>query len=191
MMLIAVALACCGVGEARADTSRVPIDTVAVYAQVVAAIRADRTHGAAERIFLAEQRPNDGGGYGHPHGVAGMHSRELLQEIVSRRLVDGLYTYGQRDRSPCPACRWIVLGPLSEFERTYYIDPKDLSREAGPEGVPVRYFVNAIVIWPWCIPESVREGACTETDYESRRFYFSRQPNGSFHLEAWAGTGGP
>lgn len=191
MILVAVALACCGFGGARADTSVAPSDTVAVYAQIVATVRAEQAHGAVERVFLAEQRPADPGAFRHPHGVGGNHSKQLLREMVSRRLVDGVFTYGRRDGKPCPGCRWIVLGPLSEFERTYYIDPKDLSREVGPEGVPVRYFVNAMVIWPWCIPESAREGACTETDYESRRFYFSRRPDGTLHLEAWAGTGGP
>jgi hypothetical protein len=190
MLLMTMALACCGLIAARADTQPPGFDTTAVYAQIVAAVRAEQAHGAAEKVFLAEDRPAGGGGYGHPHGVAGKHSKRLLREMVSRRLVDGVFTYGQRDRNPCPACRWIVLGPLSEFERPLYIDPKDLSREVGLDGVPVRYFVNAMVVWS-CTPESIREGWCTGTDYDSRRFFFSRQPNGTFHLEAWAVTGVP
>jgi len=188
MIFFAAVLACCGLGAPHVDAPAPVSDTIAVYAQIVSEVRAERKHGVAERVFLAEDRPDGGDVYGHPHGVAGKHSRGLLQEMVLRQLVDGIFRYGKPDGNPCPACRWIVLGPLSEFERTYYIDPKDLSREIGSDGVPVRYFVNAIVAWS-CTPASIREGWCTGTDQDSRRFYFSRQPNGTFRLEAWAVTG--
>lgn len=93
MILIAVALACCGIGTPRAGTSPTLADTVAVYEQIVSEVRAERKHGVPERVLLVEGQPNSGGGYGHSHGVAGKHSRELLREMVSRGLVDSVFTY--------------------------------------------------------------------------------------------------
>ncbi|HEX7243121.1 MAG TPA: hypothetical protein VF263_22750 [Longimicrobiaceae bacterium] len=86
---------------------------MAVYSQVVSAIRGEQAPGSAEKVYLADER------YQFPRGGASRHPAELLRELASRGVVDGVYVREQRSESyPCAGCTRIVLGALTEYHRT-------------------------------------------------------------------------
>lgn len=192
MILITITLACCVAWTARADATRPDSETVAAYAQVVAAVRAEQTDSASKTIFLADTRiADEDEGFGHPHGATGKHPEKFLRELVACRIVDGMYVREQRSESyPCSDCTRVVLGSLLELKEPILLNPKNPSVAPGPDGVPVRYSVDAIVAWP-CSARSVREGWCSGGDQNSRRYFFSRQPDGALHLETYVVTGAP
>lgn len=188
-----MALACCTAVSPPTKSPAPSVDTAAVYAQVVAAIRADRPAGAPERIFLADTR------FAAPRYAGGLHPEALLREMVSRGVVEGVYEYERRSESyPCTDCTRIVLGPVVEYERALHVDPSDLSREVEPSrGIPVRHSVD-VNLARICRPESERDGSCTAEpagagacrgrEEHSRRYFFTREPDGAFRVVGCAVT---
>lgn len=186
MGIIAMALACCMAASPGANAFTPGLDTVAVYAQIVAAIRDDLPPGAP-KIYLADER------FRFPRDTDHRHRPELLQELVSRGIVDSVYVYEQRRSGyPCGDCTRIVLGPIVEYERVLYADPNDLSEEVEPSrGIPVKHWVD-VNLGRVCTPESLRNGSCDEGpagagpcrggEEHSRRYYFTREPDGALHM---------
>ena len=168
-------------------------ETAAVYAQVVAAIRAERPAGAPERIFLADVR------FAPPRYVGDPHPEALLRELVARGVVEGVYEYERRSESyPCTDCTRIVLGPVVEHERALYVDPSYRFQEVEPSrGIPVKHSVD-VNLARVCTPESERngsctaeptgEGACRGREEHSRRYFFTREPNGALRVVGCAVT---
>jgi hypothetical protein len=188
MGLLAMALACC-LAASPATNAPVPgVDTVAVYAQILDSIRAELKPGA-HKIYLAEER------FQAPRYTGGPHRPELLQELVSRGIVDSLYLREQRRSGyPCGDCTRIVLSPIAEYERPLYIDPGDLSQEVEPsKGIPVQHWVD-VNLARVCTPQSLRDGSCNEApagagpcragEEHSRRYYFTREPDGALRIAA-------
>ena len=166
------------------------LNTAAVYAQIVEAIRAELPRGAP-KIYLADEQFR----VSHEKQSAG-----LLRELASRGVVDGVYAYERRTRTfPCVDCTRIMLGPIAEYERVLYVNPHDLSEEVEPaKGIPVKHWVN-IQLARTCSPEGLRSGSCTEEstgagpcrggEQHSRRYFFTRQADGALRLAACAVTG--
>ena len=190
MGLLAMLLACCTAASPGTSAPAPGVDTVAVYAQVVAAIRAGEPRGITGRIFLADER------FRFPRYTGERHSPGLLRELLSRGIVDGVYDYERRSPTdPCVDCTRIVLGPVTEHERTLHVDPNDLSDEVEPaKGIPVKHWVD-VDLARTCRPESVRAGTCTAEsvgaacrggEEHSRRYYFTREPEGGLRLVACA-----
>jgi hypothetical protein len=178
MINLAMALACCLATSPATITPALGSDTAVVYARVVGAIRAEQTGGVGEKIYLADERLL------FPYGSTGRHSPQLLAELVSQGVVDGIYIRERRsEKYPCVDCTRVVLGAITEYHRTLYIDPKDLSKDAGPGGIPVKHWVDVTVARP-CSPEGKRGGWCVHGEENSRRYYLSLQPDGTFRLEA-------
>ena len=178
MIKLAMALACCLATGSGTNTPPLSSDTALVYAQIVAAIRAEQAPRAAEKVYLADERLQ------FPYGGSGRHSGQLLSELVARRVVDGVYVRARRSEEyPCVDCTRVVLGAITQYHRMFYIDPKDLSKDVGPEGIPVNHWVDVTVARP-CSTEGVRGGWCVHGEENSRRYYLSRQPDGTFRLEA-------
>ena len=187
MSFTALMLACCTAASPGTNAPAPGVDTVAMYSQIVAAIRADRPAGAPERIFLADAR------FAPPRYADGPHPEALLRELVSRGVVEGIYEYERRSESyPCTDCTRIVLGPVVEYERALYVDPGDLSREVEPSrGIPVKHSVD-VNLARLCRPESERNGSCTAEpagagacrgwEEQSRRYYFTREPDGALRV---------
>jgi hypothetical protein len=162
-------------------------EPAAVYAQVVAAIRAERPAGAPERIFLADVR------FAPPRYAGSPHPEALLRELVARGVVEGVYEYERRSESyPCTDCTRIVFGPVVEHERALYVDPSYRFREVEPSrGIPVKHSVD-VNLARVCTPESERNGSCTAEstgagacrgrEEHSRRYFFTREPNGALRV---------
>jgi hypothetical protein len=179
-------LACCAPASPGTGAPAPGADTVAVYAQVVAAIRAELRPGT-HKVYLADER------FRFPRYTESRHRPELLQELVSRGIVDSVYVYEQRRSGyPCGDCTRIVLGPIVEYERTFYADPSELSEEVEPSrGIPVKHWVD-VNLARVCTPESLRTRTCTEEPAEmgpcrggeehSRRYYFTREPDGGLRM---------
>lgn len=186
MNLLAMALACCTAASPGANAPAPGVDTAAVYAQIVGAIRAELKPGA-HKIYLAEER------FQPPRYTGGRHRPELLRELVSRGIVDSLYLREQRRSGyPCGDCTRIVLSPIAEFERVLYADPSDFSEEVEPSnGVPVKHWVD-VNLARVCTPASLRNGSCNEDpagagpcrggEEHSRRYYFTQEPNGALRM---------
>ncbi len=186
MSPLAMALACCMATSPGANASAPGLDTVAVYAQIVAAIRPELPP-AAPRIYLADER------FRFPRYTDHRHRPELLRELVSRGVVDSVYAYERRSPTyPCVDCTRIVLGPIVEYERVLHADPNDLSEEVDPsKGVPVKHWVD-VNLARVCAPESLRARVCTEDpagagpcrggEEHSRRYYFTREPDGALRM---------
>jgi len=184
-------LACCSAAASPGANAPAPgVDTVAVYAQVVAAIRAELPAGAP-RVYLADER------FDASHGK---HSAGLLREMLSRGVVDSVYAHERRSPTyPCLDCTRIVLSPVVEYERVLHADPSDFSQEVEPsKGIPVKHWVN-VQLARTCSPESLRNGSCTEEstgagpcrggEFHSRRYYFTREADGRLRLVGCAVTG--
>lgn len=188
-----MALACCLAASSGTTAPAPSSETAAVYAQVVAAIRSDRPAGAPERIFLADAR------FAAPRYAGGPHPEAVLRELVSRGWVEGVYEYERRSESyPCTDCTRIVLGPVVEYERALYVDPSDLSQEVEPSrGIPVKHSVD-VNLARVCRPESERNGSCTAEpagagacrgrEEHSRRYFFTREPDGALRIVGCAVT---
>lgn len=182
MINFAVALACCLATNPGAKTPALSSDTALVYAQIIRTIRDEQASGTGEEIYLADERLQ------FPYGSAGRHSTQLLTELVARGVVDGVYVRMRRSETyPCVGCTRVVLGAITEYQRTLYIDPKDLSKDAGPEGIPVQHWVDVTVARP-CSAEGLRGGWCVHGEENSRRYYLSRRADGTFRVEACAIT---
>jgi hypothetical protein len=187
-----MALACCLTASSGTTAPAQGVDTVAVYAQIVGAIRAELRPGA-HKIYLAEER------FRPPRYAGGPHPEALLRELVSRGVVEGVYEYERRSESyPCTDCTRIVLGPVVEYERALYVDPGDLSREVEPSrGIPVKHSVD-VNLARLCRPESERNGSCTAEpagagacrgrEEHSRRYFFTREPDGALRIVGCAVT---
>lgn len=198
-------LACCTMASPTTNAPAPGVDTVAVYAQIVEAIRAELPPGAP-RIYLADEQ------FGPSHGK---HSMGLLRELTSRGVVDGVFDYERRTRTaPCLDCTRIMLGPIVEYERVLYADPDDLSEEVEPsKGIPVKHWVDMQLVRT-CSPEGLQRGSCTEEsvppgscsgsctkgagaspcgggEMHSRRYYFTREPGGALRVAACGVTGVP
>ncbi len=105
MALLAMLLACCTAASPGTRAPAPGVDTVAVYAQVVEAIRAELPPGA-HGVYLADERFD---------GAHGKHPAGLLRELVSRGVVDGVYAHERRSPTyPCLDCTRIVLSPVVE-----------------------------------------------------------------------------
>ncbi|MEW5931479.1 MAG: hypothetical protein AB1941_28765 [Gemmatimonadota bacterium] len=207
MGLLAMTLACCLAASPVTNAPAPGVDTVAVYAQIVEAIRAELPRGAPE-IYLADEQ------FSPSHGK---HPAGLLGELASRGVVDGVFDYERRTRtSPCLDCTRIMLGPIMEYERVLYADPNDLSEEVEPsKGIPVKHWVDMQLVRT-CSPEGLRGGSCTEEnvppgrcdrsctkgqgagaspcgggEMHSRRYYFTREPSGALRIAACGVTGVP
>lgn len=189
MGLLAMALACCMAASPAQDASAPGPDTVAVYAQIIEAIRAELPPGAP-KVYLADERFD---------GSHGKHSAGLLRELAWRGVVDGVFAHERRsDTFPCLDCTRIMLGPVAEYERVLYTDPDDLSREVDPSrGIPVKHWVN-VQVARTCSPAGLRSGSCTEEsvgaacrggEFHSRRYYFTREADDRLRLVACAVTG--
>jgi hypothetical protein len=204
MGLLAMALACCIAASTEANASAPGgLDTIAVYARIAEAIRVELPSGAP-KIYLADERF---------HVSRGKHSAELLRELASRGVVNGVFAHERRTRtSPCLDCTRIMLGPITEYERVFFADPNDLSEEVEPSrGIPVKHWVDIQVVRT-CSPEGLRSGSCTEEsvppglcrgactagagagpcgggEQHSRRYYFTRALDGKLRLVACAVTG--
>lgn len=187
MIFVAMALACC-MTATPAQNPLVPgLDTVAVYAQIVEAIRAEEPSGVVGKIFLADER------FHFPRYTDHQHRPELVRELVSRGIVDSVYVYERRSPTyPCRDCTRIVLGPIVEYERVLYADPNDFSEEVEPSrGIPVKHWVD-VNLARVCTPQSLRTRACTEDpagagpcrggEEHSRRYYFTRGPDGALRM---------
>ena len=192
MSLLAMALACCLAASPGTNAPAPGVDTVAVYAQIVGAIRAELRPGA-HKIYLAEER------FRPPRYTGDRHRPELLQELVSRGIVDSLYLHERRRSGyPCGDCTRIVLSPIVEYGRVLYADPSDFSEEVDPsKGIPVKHWVD-VDLGRVCTPESLRTGSCNEDpagagpcragEEHSRRYYFTREPDGALRMIGCAVT---
>ncbi|MEW5931480.1 MAG: hypothetical protein AB1941_28770 [Gemmatimonadota bacterium] len=192
MSFIAMMLACCTAASPVTNTPAQRVDTVAVYAQIIGAIRAELKPGA-HKIYLAEER------FQPPRYTGDPHRPELLRELVSRGIVDSLYLYEQRRPGyPCGDCTRIVLSSIAEFERVLYADPGDFSEEVEPsKGVPVKHWVD-VNLARVCIPQSLRDGSCNEDpagagpcragEEHSRRYFFTLEPDGALRIVGCAVT---
>jgi hypothetical protein len=190
MGLAAMLLACCAPASPGASAPAPGADTVAVYAQVVAAIR-DELPPGAPRVYLSDERFD---------GAHGKHSAGLVRELVSRGVVDGVFAHERRTGTfPCTDCTRIMLGPVVEYERVLYADPGDFSEEVEPsKGTPVKHWVNVQLVRT-CSPEGLRKGSCTEEstgagpcrggEFHSRRYYFTREAGGRLRLVGCTVTG--
>lgn len=189
MGLLAMLLACCTAASPGPNAPAPGVDTVAVYAQVVAAIRAEQPPGIPE-VYLADERFD---------GSRGKHSAGLLRELASRGIVDGVFAHERRTGAfPCVDCTRIMLGPVVEYERLLHAGPDDLSEEVEPSrGIPVKHWVN-VQVARTCSPEGLRSGSCTEDvvgascrggEFHSRRYYFTREADDRLRLVACAVTG--
>ncbi|MET0396239.1 MAG: hypothetical protein ABW277_05415 [Longimicrobiaceae bacterium] len=189
MGLVAMLLAGCAPARPAPSAPAPGLDTVAVYAQVVAAIRTELPPGAPG-VYLSDERFD---------GAHGKHSAGLLRELASRGVVDGVFAHERRTGTfPCTDCTRIMLGPVVEYERVLYADPDDLSEEVEPSrGIPVKHWVN-VQVARTCSPEALRSGSCTEGsvgascrggEFHSRRYYFTREAGGRLRLVGCTVTG--
>lgn len=191
MGLLGMLLASCAPVSPGASAPAPGADTVAVYAQVVAAIRAEPASGSAGRIFLADER------FDASHGK---HSAGVLRDLRSRGVVDSVYAHERRSPTyPCVDCTRIVLGPVVENERVLHADPGNFSEEVEPaKGIPVKHWVN-VQLTRTCSAEGLRNGSCTEEstgagpcrggEFHSRRYFFTREADGRLRLVGCAVTG--
>lgn len=181
-----MALACCLAASPTTHAPAPGVDTVAVYAQIVGAIRAELRPGS-HKVYLAEER------FQAPRYTGDRHRPELLRELVSRGIVDSLYLRERRRSGyPCGDCTRIVLGPIMEYEGVLYADPSDFSEEVAPsKGIPVKHWVD-VDLARVCTPASLRDGSCSEHpvgagpcrggEEHSRRYFFTREPDGGLRM---------